>query len=350
MRADHDESEADYTRLTRYLAGESTPAEAADTEAWIAAEPRRRELMATLSTAWETAGRPRGHGGQSADVDAAWRRMSARVDRADAPSSISWSSPVLRIAAVIVVAAGGYGVWRAASPDTAVPPEVLPQPRIIATTHGERRTVMLDDSTEVVVGPLSRVIVTAEYGIDSRDVALEGEALFRVRHDDRRPFRVATAGTTIEDLGTEFTVRAYGLTDTVRVLVTSGVVLLRRAPPAPATTPPESLAVVRAGEIGLVPGTGAAIVSTATNGESLLAWSRGKLVFDDAPMRLVAEELERWYDVDVAVDSALASRPLTVEFSGEGIDDVLRVISATVGARLERRGRTVVFRPGGGPK
>jgi ferric-dicitrate binding protein FerR (iron transport regulator) len=131
----------------------------------------------------------------------------------------------------------------------------------------------------------------------------------------------------------------------VQVVVTSGLVLLRRA-----ANPADTAGVIRAGQIGLLAASGAALVSSVSNTAELLAWSTGQLTFDETLMSKVAVEIERWYDVDVTVDSALAGRRISVGFNGESIDDVSRVIATTIDARVERKGRVVAFRVNGTPK
>lgn len=339
MSTDNSDSDAnlDYVRLSRYLAGECTAAERADVETWLAGDPARRELLASLTTAWETAGRPRRH--QTSNVEGAWTKMAATLDRVETPASRVWSSPAWRIAAALLVVAGGFGVWQVSKRATGT------KAIIYTTTAGDRETIGLSDSTTVILGPASRLTVAAGYGTSARDVTLEGEALFTVRHDAAKPFRVRIAGAIVEDVGTEFGVRAYTRADTVQVVVTSGVVMLRRA-----ATPTDTAGVIRAGQIGLLAASGAALVSSVSNTAELLAWSTGQLVFDETLMSKVAVEIKRWYDVDVTVDSALAGRRISVGFNGESIDDVARVIATTIDARVERKGRVVAFRANGPPK
>lgn len=336
---DHDVS-FDDVRLGRYVAGESTPAERAEIDAWVAADPARRELLDSLATAWETSGRAARH--QTSNVNAAWSKMSASIDHAERPRPI-WTQPAWRIAAAVLVVAGGIGVWRLAPRSTPIVPA---SPAVeYATSFGAREAIGIADGSRVVLGPASRLTVAANYGQSSRDVTLVGEALFTVEHDATKPFRVHITGAVIEDLGTEFGVRAYAEGDTVRVVVTSGVVMLRRS-----TTSSDTLGIINAGEVGLLPATGDAIVARVSNASALLAWSNGQLAFDDTPMSRVAEELRRWYDVDVVVDRTLLARHVTADFSGESIDDVARVIAATIGGRVERDGRTVMFRAAGPSK
>jgi ferric-dicitrate binding protein FerR (iron transport regulator) len=339
---DTNHQDHDWERLARYLAGESSKAERAEVDAWLAADSTRRELLARLKPGWELAGR--GADEPATDVDAAWSRMSASIDKHEAASVRGVGerryAPLLRAAAVLVLVSGSVLAWRAwvARSGMGTTPIVVAA-RTFVTTPGERRTITLEDSTEIVLGVASRLMVAAGYGASSREMTLDGEALFRVRHDVARPFRVRAGGAVTEDLGTEFAVRAYAGNDTIRVVVGEGSVALRRQDADSA-----SGAVVRAGETGVLPGSGRPIIARTINGGASLAFARGQLVFDNVSMTRVAEELERWYDVDVTLaNESLGARHVTVTFSGEPVDEVLRVIALSIGARVEHRGRAVTF-------
>ncbi len=334
-----DGNDIDWARLGRYLAGESTPREAADVDAWLAADPRRHELMSTLTTAWKTAGESRGH--QGADIERAWNKMSSSIDALEAPVPLRprWtSSPALRVAAVLLLTTGAIATWQSSRSTTTIAPGAR-KPLGFATAAGQRDSITLSDGTTVLLGVASRLTVAADYGATSRDVALQGEALFHVRHDDAKPFRVSVAGRRVEDLGTEFSVRAYSSADTVRVFVLSGLVALHPAGAAQPAT------VVNPGQLGLIPVSGPATVVTTTNVESFTGWSRGRLVFDHTPMRRVAEELERWFGVTVVLDGrTLDARDVTVTFTGEPLADVAKVIALSVNAAVDVTADTVRFR------
>ncbi|MCB9249999.1 MAG: DUF4974 domain-containing protein [Ignavibacteriales bacterium] len=59
----------------------------------------------------------------------------------------------------------------------------------------------------------------------------------------------------------------------------------------------------------------------------LLGWLNGKLVFNNTPLKEIAEELERFYNTKVIVDyNELVGYNLTGSFNNEKIDSVLTKI------------------------
>jgi transmembrane sensor len=328
-----------WERLARYITGESTTEERAAVAAWLAADPARAELLAQLG---HSVDRLAARTPPNLDVEAALRRVRARMDEAPVTPLASrrprgelwtmrWRTTVLRAAAVVVLLLGGVLVWRAMRGGKGT--EVSPALSWV-TGIGESDSVRLADGSRVLLGPASTLTVAAGYGVEARDVELQGEALFMVQHDAARPFTVHAGAATIHDLGTTFAVHSDA-GEEVRVVVTEGSVRLRHASAAES-----SGVVLHAGDRGVLNPDGRAVTHAPADRETELAWTRGQLIFDDAPLVRVAADLRRWYGIELVVDSSLAGRHLKASFSGEPVDDVLDVIALALGARIERHGDT----------
>jgi transmembrane sensor len=75
-----------------------------------------------------------------------------------------------------------------------------------------------------------------------------------------------------------------------------------------------------------------------------LAWTEGRLVFDDTPLTDVAEALERWYDLSIHFeDAALGKRRLTASFDSESAGEVLDAVALALGLSYRVDDRTVVL-------
>jgi len=342
------DEDVDWEALARYLAGESPPAEAESVRAWLAAEPGRQALYGGLDDAL---GRLAFAPPADLDVEAALRRTRERMretpviplaPRAPRRSgwAAAWGSPALRAAAAVVLLVGGALLaWTLRERGGAGAPGLAA--RAYATAAGQRDSLRLPDGTRVLLGPGSRLEVAAGYGERTRDVALSGEALFDVPHDDARPFTVRAGSALVRDLGTVFGVRSDDA-GAVRVVVTQGAVQLR-----PAGAAADTGVVLLRGDRGVLPPAGRARAERSAAREDDLAWTRGRLVFRDAPVERVAADLRRWYGVELRVaDPALAGRRLTASFAGEPREQVLRVVALALGAELELRGDVATLRAG----
>ncbi|MGH8240361.1 MAG: FecR family protein, partial [Steroidobacteraceae bacterium] len=93
---------------------------------------------------------------------------------------------------------------------------------VTETGIGEHRDIFLRDGSQISLG--AKTAIAAEITEDARIVVLtRGEALFHVKRDPSRPFRVIAGGGTITAVGTAFNVRRRE-DDHVVVTVTEGTV------------------------------------------------------------------------------------------------------------------------------
>jgi ferric-dicitrate binding protein FerR (iron transport regulator) len=186
----------------------------------------------------------------------------------------------------------GAVAWRH---NQAVP--AAPQPaREYATARGQRSEVTLVDGTRAWLNADSRLRVPSRYGVGARNVELEGEAFFVVRHDEKRPFRVYTRDAVSEDLGTEFSVRSYPEDSAVVVVVASGRVAMGRAG-TPADS--ERKVALGRGQMGRLDRAGHVTVTDGVDLSGPLGWREGRLEFDQKPLADVLRELGRWYALEI---------------------------------------------------
>jgi transmembrane sensor len=311
--------------LARYLAHECTPAEAAAVRQWIAADPDRVRAVERLRVTFDAAAPPH----ERPDIDAMWAQVRAHhptalppARRRPFPVSILVAAAVLIVAVLLDRAATRRAPTRGAV-------------REIATSTGQRATIDLADGSRVILGPRSRISTPEHFGEGPRDVILEGEAYFEVRHDSTHPFRVHAAGGVAEDIGTRFVVRAYAGEPALRVVVAEGRVSVTRSGGAPVA--------LGAGQLASFDDAGAASVRPVDTA-AYVAFSDGRLVFDGTPLDEVVSELGRWYDLDVRLAAPeLAGRHISASFTGLAEDDVLGAVAAAAGLRYTRQGRTVTF-------
>lgn len=342
--------ETDWERLARHVAGEGSPDEAAETERWIAGGAERVAAVAEMRTIWDGADlAPAGW-----DAEAAWRTVEGKLDAATVadsaepqrPALTLWpmrrrsaASTALRIAAGIVLVAGA-GLLATRLQERATEPTAgaAVAMREYITPRGQRAQFNLPDGTQVILSVASRLRVPADYGERGRVVHLDGEAYFEVTHDEQNPFVVHAGAAVARDLGTRFVVRAYEEEDGVRVVVAEGEVALQ------GDSAGGREALLGAGELGRVAANGEVTTRSGVDLDRYLAWTQGRLVFANTPLREVLPQLGRWYDLDLRLgDSALADLPVTATFKNQPSDDVLGLLALTLGLTPERRGRTVVF-------
>jgi len=339
----------EWSLVDRYVAGEATADDLRALHAWTAEDPTRVVWLDALRAHATAADARR-------DVDAAWSRVASRtvqapttrrtltVERGTAARS-TWSARapwIARAAAAVVLVVAGVGLWRTSSRPARRAAPVTAMRELVAP-RGGRADIRLADGTRVALNAGSKLRYAASYGRASvREMWLDGEGYFEVRHDATRPFRVHAGGGVAEDLGTRFVVRAYPELARVEVMVAEGRVALRHDVPGLGAR--ADSAVLGPGQLGRLSGD-ALTVSSAVGEERYLAWTTGALVLDDVPLRDALPLLERRYDLSITLaDSALGSRRVVARFRDQPADEVLGAIALALGARVERHGRDVTLR------
>ena len=323
------EDERLYILLDRYLTGEASSTDVQAVREWLAQDSEHARLLDDLRLIRRVAAQRV----PESSVDAAWAKAARALEVARPPRRSRRPLLVaLAAAAVVVALIGGRGVLRR-----------TPRWREYATTAAQRMVVRLQDGTQVTIAPTSRVRYAADYGTARRDLYLDGEAYFQVAPDSQRPLRVHTAASVTEDLGTAFVVRAYADQVATEVVVAEGRVKLSRADTTAASSHAPAL-VLEARDLGTLDPSGVTAVRRGVDVGRYLAWTRGVLAFDGAPLGDVVVTLGRWYNVEIRLaDSGLAARRLTATFQNESIDLVLQRIALTVGLRVERADGSVIL-------
>jgi transmembrane sensor len=328
--------------LDRYLAGECGEAEGAAVRRWMMAHPdaarRVTEFLARLD---DEAGAP-----PPPSVATSWRDLQTRmaaeapaiasrptpteqraVERRRAPRALARWRPGAAAACAVLAVGLGYVTSRGR-----VPAAAETAPLTYTTDVRERSDLRLPDGTHVRLAPGSRLRVATDFGVERRDVYIDGEGYFEVVHDDARPFTVYAGNTSVRDIGTAFSVRGYAADSAVQVVVREGEVALA------------GVGRLVAGEVGRVGATGQSTVHRGVAVDSLLAWTSGRLVYGDAPLHLVLQDLRRWYGVDVALaDSSTASLLFTGALADVAPEEAVEQVAATLGLDIRREDGHVIL-------
>jgi transmembrane sensor len=334
--------------LDRYLAGESTTAEADEVRAWLAADPAHKVMLESGRQVRDLASaRP-----PTRSAEEAWHRATVELGLGPAGTTDSRVSiPVMRpfkaaiasqrrgrfgrtalVAAAAIVLVLGATLWRAEH--SRRPPPSDPQVTFSSytTQRGQRLSLRLSDGTRVVLAPGTVLRKPSTYGVRMRELELDGEAYFEVVHDSTRPMLVRTRQAVARDLGTRFVVRAYAGAGATEIVVAEGKVAV-------------DTLVLERGQGARIPGDGKVHFTRDVALDRYFAWTEGRLVFRDTPLAKVAEELARWYDIEVRLaDARLGDRRLTASFGEVPVTEVFDRIAEPLAVEIERAGRVYTIR------
>lgn len=201
------------------------------------------------------------------------------------------------------------------------------------TDKGEMRQVALADGSALMLDAASKLAVDLD--ADERAVEMKrGRALFRVRHDAARPFRVVLGDVTITDVGTVFSVARRE--DEVMVIVSEGMVEV--------TAPGVHLRLGAGQQMRL--GHGAPLVQPISPAavERAMAWTSNRLDLDGETLASAVEALNSHNRVQIRLASpALGAERLYGAFR---LDDPLgfaRAAGISVNAPVREGDEQVVI-------
>lgn len=237
------------------------------------------------------------------------------------PKGGRWNSPTRRGALAASLVAGavavGFKVFRPAQQ--------------FETQRGEVRRLPLTDGSVLTLNTATKVAVS--YSADRRDIHLiEGEALFDVAKNAKRPFYVDAGDVRVRAVGTSFSVRKLPGRPT-QVLVSEGVVEISRLGAAKGSQPVR----VKVDEQALAMADGT-IKSSAVESAALARkhmWQEGMIAFDGQTLRDATEEFSRYSDPQITIDDPkVAGETITGLFAADNPRGFAQAVALSLGLKV----------------
>lgn len=204
---------------------------------------------------------------------------------------------------------------------------------IYATARSETRQVTLGDGIAVDLAPATRLIV--KDGDPTRMELAQGDAYFVIRHDPRRTLSIKAGDYSISDIGTTFGINLSS--DAMTVAVAEGHV---------SVSPEEGEATrVSAGQQLTARRNYRAALLTAVQPADVGSWRQGRLVYNNAPLNVVAADIARYSGKTITVDPVIGNRPFSgVLAIGDG-SGLLANLSNLMAITYEETGDRVRISP-----
>lgn len=165
----------------------------------------------------------------------------------------------------------------------------------ISTPRGGQYQVTLADGTKVWLNAASSIRFPVIFTGSERKVEITGETYFEVVKNKAMPFKVKTATTEVEVLGTHFNVNAYTDEPSVNTTLLEGAVKISvlsyiTKPATQYLKPGQQAAILKSGKISVV---------DRADIEEVMAWKNGRFQFKSADLKSILRQIARWYDVDI---------------------------------------------------
>lgn len=219
----------------------------------------------------------------------------------------------------------------------------------VQTGFGETRELTLPDGSVVTLNANSSLRFPrfgfGEWTLDfdkahqnPRLVELAGEADFSVRHlPHHQRFVVTTRkGVDVTVLGTQFTV--FSRDRATRVALRSGRVQLTTQQKN------ERPLIMQPGDLATLNPQGKLAIRRTLHPEVMASWKDHRFVFEQTPLREIAEMLHDNYGLTVRIsDQQLASRTISGSFTARNANEILQLIAQLLQINYIRENNDVSF-------
>jgi len=200
----------------------------------------------------------------------------------------------------------------------------------VTTGRGNQYQVLLGDGTRVWLDAASRLRFPTAFNGPTREVELDGQGYFEVKHR-KEPFIVHTSRKTdIIDLGTSFNVNAYSDEPAVQTTLLKGSVKVEAGGQSRLLIP---------GQQAISGESANLMVKELDDPEGIAAWKDGQFEFSNTDLKEGMRKIARWYDVTVEYQGNVEGRGITGSAPlNENLSVLIRVLNATgIHCRLEEK-------------
>ena len=209
---------------------------------------------------------------------------------------------------------------------------------VIALHQKENRVIFLPDGSTVFLSPGSRLNYPSTFdGMNKREVYLQGEGYFDIKHNATKPFIVHTGQVATTVLGTAFNIKALPDEKFITVTVNRGRVRV--------SDPHKTMGIITSRErISYNTEKQTSALTKVTN-DSYLDWKNRDLFIDNLTLTEAAKLLEEQYRIRIIIkDSSIREQRFTATFpKNETLEEAVKSISGFNGLSYSiDRGKSIV--------
>lgn len=308
--------------ITQYLSGTLDKESFAELKQWSSESESNRKYVRSKLEIWFSSGVA--NNTTYFNEDKAFVLFKRRIANADKKKQqmfrFSWKN-FMRIAAVVLVLVVPYvAYWQGKETVKRTFADM-----VVEAPMGAHTKLYLPDGTLVWLNAGSKIIYSQGFGVEDRQLKLEGEGYFEVTRNEELPFTIKTKEVNLRVLGTKFNFRNYPDDEEVTVNLMEGKVALNneiKAMPELYLQPNEKMVLNKL--------TGQMIKSQVKAAKANI-WINDELFFDEELLEDIAKKLMRSYNVKVEVADSLRNKRFYGSFriSGNTIDKILDIMVST---------------------
>ena len=318
--------------LVKYLVGEASHEEVNLINDWLQNNAENQKKYEDFIVIWEKSLQLATV--NAVDTDGAWARMQQRLKNEESKKSqikiFSLKNTLwLRVAAVFLVVAFGLVTYFIINKNTAR------QFAVINIESAEKiLTDTLPDGSVITVNKNSKLSYPSKFNGNAREITMEGEAFFTIAPDKTKPSIIHVNDITVKVVGTSFNIKSVnGKTE---VIVETGIVQVTRQ---------NSTVELAPGQKVVTAINDASIVKDSATDKLYNYYRSKEFICDNTPLKRLVDILNEAYSAHIIIENkSLENLPITTVFKDETLENILNVISETLGITIEKNGEQVILK------
>lgn len=209
----------------------------------------------------------------------------------------------------------------------------------IMVPYGKRSFIKLSDGTKVWINSGSRLVFPVVFSKKTREVYLEGEAIFDVAHNADKPFRVKSSTQNIEVLGTVFNVSHYPDDQVMNTVLKSGSIKISYLDQE------DKGFVMKPGTLSSFDRSEKQVTVKQVDPNEYFSWRDGFISLNNNSLQDIVNRISRYYNVPIKIQGEQMEE---VTFSGrldlsDEFEKVLATILESSNLKLIRDGETIIL-------
>lgn len=310
--------------LVRYLLHEANAGEQGIVESWRAAAAENELYFTRFKSIWEASRNLAAI--NVPDENAAWQLFQKRIQAPQQNvrfiSRFGW----MRVAALFVLIVGASMTYWLL--------QEKPIRMITAQSTTGVKTDTLSDGSIITLNKNSLLTYPEAFKTNTRTVALQGEAFFKITPNKKKPFLIDVNDVRIKVLGTSFNVRTEN--GNTEVIVATGIVQVQKG---------KTVIELRSNEKVMVHRQDAVLRKEKELAQLYNYYQTREFVCDNTPLWKLVAVLNNAYNANIRIaNPELRNLPLTATFPNESLDQILRVIRLTFNIQVERTGSAITLK------
>jgi len=195
------------------------------------------------------------------------------------------------------------------------------------TVYGERKQVLLPDSSLVTLNAGSSITYPSVFGADVREIKLLGEAFFEVTHDAQKPFLVSSSGLKTQVLGTSFNIKAYKDAPSIKISLSTGAIRIYRQN--------EILARLKPDEQILYDKNSGQYAISGHETDKDISWLQNTIELDDHSLEETRRILERWFNVEISISKGPDKKQtITGKFIDPSLEETIKSLELLTNSKI----------------